>query len=109
VVRAYLLGQQEPEVRVPHALSTVFVERVLDLVVTLGYLAVLLPFVDLPADSGPKIAVATAIAVLALVVMLAAGAMPERTHRLAGLLTRRLPERWQRRVHDILEHFLQGF
>ncbi|MBI2761268.1 MAG: flippase-like domain-containing protein [Chloroflexi bacterium] len=108
VVRAYLVGQLEG-VSATHALSTVAVERVLDMVVTLGFLAALLPFVDLPAGAALKIEIVTVLAVGALLVMLVAGAKPKQTHTLAGIVTRRLPARLADRVHSVLDSFLGGF
>jgi glycosyltransferase 2 family protein len=108
VVRAYLLGQLEG-VSATRALSTVAVERVLDMVVTLGFLAALLPFVDLPAGAALKIEIVTALAVGALLVMLVAGAKPSQTHALAGLITKRLPAKLADRLHGVLDSFLGGF
>lgn len=108
VVRAYLLSQTE-RVGVAHALSTVAVERVLDMVVTLAYLAVVLPFVTLPEGAAGKIAVVSALAVGALVVMMVAGAVRERSHAVARLVTRRLPAGPAERLHTLLDSFLHGF
>lgn len=108
VVRAYLLSQVE-RVSVAHALSTVAVERVLDMVVTLAYLAAVLPFVTLPQGAAGKVTVITVLAVSALVVMLVAGAVRERTHAIARLITRRLPVRPAERLHTLLDSFLRGF
>jgi uncharacterized protein (TIRG00374 family) len=108
VVRAYLLGQIE-RVSAMHALSSVAVERVLDMVVTLAYLAAVMPFVSLPEGAAGKIGVISLIAVGALVVMLVAGAVRERTHAIARLVTARLPARHGDRVHGILDQFLHGF
>lgn len=108
VVRAYLISQREA-VSATHALSTVAVERVLDMVVTVAYLAVLIPFVELPAGSAGKVQVVAAVAVAALLLMLVAGALPARAHRLARLGTRFLPQGAARRLHGLLDHFLEGF
>jgi uncharacterized protein (TIRG00374 family) len=108
VVRAYLVGQME-RVGAARALSTVAVERVLDMVVTLAYLAAVLPFVSLPEGAGPKIAAITLVAVGALLVMLVAGAVRERTHALAAVATGRLPQRHAERLHGLLDSFLHGF
>ncbi len=108
VVRAYLISQQEA-VSTTHALSTVAVERVLDMVVTVAYLAVLIPFVELPAGAAGKVQAVAAVAVGALLVMLVAGALPARTHQLARLGTRFLPQGMARRLHGLMDHFLEGF
>lgn len=108
VVRAYLISQQEA-VSATHALSTVAVERVLDMVVTVAYLAALIPFVELPAGSAGKVQAVAVAAVAALLVMLIAGALPARTHQLARLGTRFLPQGAARRLHGLMDHFLEGF
>ena len=108
VVRCYLLATLEP-VKATRAISTVAVERVLDMVVTLGYLAALLPFVALPAGAALKVQIVTVLAVGALLTMLVAGAMPERSHALARLFTRFLPPAFAARLHDLMDHFLAGF
>lgn len=108
VVRAYLLSQLE-DVRAARALSTVAVERVLDMVVTLAYLAAVLPFVALPEGAAAKVMVITIVAVGALAVMLVMGVMRERTHRLARVVTGRLPARHADHAHGVLDQFLHGF
>lgn len=109
VVRAYLLHQVEG-VTTAHALSTVAVERVLDLVVTLLFLAVVMPFVSLPAGfNGPAVAIVAAVAVTALAFMLLAGTRQEQVHRLGRLVTRRLPAPLAERLHELLDSVLGGF
>ncbi len=108
VVRAYLLSQTE-RVSAARALSTVAVERVLDMVVTLAYLAAVLPFVALPQGAGAKVSVIAIIAVGALVVMIVAGAVRERTHGLARIVTSRLAAHRGERLHGLLDQFLHGF
>jgi uncharacterized protein (TIRG00374 family) len=109
VVRAYLLSQLEP-VSAARALSTVAVERVIDMVVTLLFLAAVLPFVTLPEGfNSVAVVIVSAVAVGALGVMLLAGAQQERTHALGRLVTRHLPESLAERLHDVLDSFLHGF
>ncbi|MFN8557343.1 MAG: lysylphosphatidylglycerol synthase transmembrane domain-containing protein [Dehalococcoidia bacterium] len=108
VVRAYLLSQVE-RVSVARAFSTVAVERVLDMVVTLAYLAAVLPFVSLPEGAGGKVAVISLLAVGALMVMMIAGALRERTHDMARIVTARIPRRHAGRLHGLLDQFLHGF
>ena len=73
VVRAVMIGQLEG-VRTGHAISTVVVERVLDMLTTIAVLGLLIPFVPLPDGSTLPLLVATALAVGALLVMIIAGA-----------------------------------
>lgn len=108
VVRAVMLSQLE-RVRTAHALSTVVVERVLDLLTTIVILALLIPFVELPDGSTLPLLIATALAVAALLVIVVAGAKPDLARALARLVTDRLPERWATRLLGILDSFLEGF
>ena len=108
VVRAVMLARLE-DVRTAHALSTVVVERVLDLLTTIVVLGLLIPFVELPADSVAPLLIATALAVAALVMMVVAGAYPALAHGLARVITGRLPGRWPERLHRLLDQFLDGF
>jgi uncharacterized protein (TIRG00374 family) len=108
VVRAVMLAQLE-EVRVAHALSTVVVERVLDMLTTIAVLAILLPFVTLPAGSTAPLLAVTVLAVGALLFMVVAGAQPRLAHAVLRLVSRFLPQRWQERLHGLLDSFLEGF
>jgi uncharacterized protein (TIRG00374 family) len=108
VVRAVLLGRLE-NVRTAHALSTVVVERVLDLLTTIVILGLLLPFVALPSGAVAPLIVATVLSVVALVFMIVAGANAHVSHRLARIVTSRLSERWSHRIHHVLDSVLDGF
>jgi len=108
VVRAVMLAHLE-DVRVGHAVSTVVVERVLDLLTTIVILGIMILFVSLPSESVTPLIVATTLAVGALLTMIVAGANPDLTHRLIRLVTARLPERWSSRVHHLVDSFLDGF
>jgi glycosyltransferase 2 family protein len=108
VVRAVMIGRLEG-VRTAHALSTVVVERVLDLLTTIVILGLLIPFVSLPEESVTPLIVATGLAVAALALMIVAGANAALTHRLARIITARLPARWAERLHHLLDSVLDGF
>lgn len=107
VVRAVMLSRLEG-VRTPHALSTVVVERVLDMLTTIAVLGLLIPFVPLPEGSTAPLLIATALAVAALIVIAVAGANPHWAHALTRLVSDRLPERWAVRVHSLLDSVLDG-
>jgi uncharacterized protein (TIRG00374 family) len=108
IVRAVMLGRLE-DVRTAHALSTVVVERVLDMLTTIAMLALLIPFVPLPDGSTAPLLVATALAVVGLVVIAVAGANPHWAHALMRLASSRLPQRWSERIHGVLDSFLDGW
>jgi uncharacterized protein (TIRG00374 family) len=108
VVRAYLLSQLE-RVSAAHALSTVVVERGLDFLVTLAYLAAVLSFVSLPAGIVGALRVATIAIVGGMAVIFVAGARPRRARALLGLVTRHLPARLAERADGVAESFLRGF
>lgn len=108
VVRAVMLSRLEG-VRTAHALSTVVVERVLDMLTTIAVLGLLIPFVPLPDGSTIPLLVATGLAVIGLLVIIVAGANPGWAHAITRLVSARLPQRYADRVHGILDSFLEGF
>jgi glycosyltransferase 2 family protein len=108
VVRAVMLSRLE-SVRTAHALSTVVVERVLDMLTTIVVLGMLVPFVPLPDGSTVPLLAATGLAVVALLVIIVAGAHPRWAHALTRIVSSRLPQRYAERVHGILDSFLEGF
>lgn len=109
VVRAYLLDQKEG-VGVARAFSTVAVERVIDLVVTIAFLAAVTPFVSLPSGfNGPAVVLLTLAAVTALGLIVLAGARREQVHRLGRMVTGRLPVGPAEKLHELLDSVLHGF
>jgi uncharacterized protein (TIRG00374 family) len=89
-------------------LSTIFVEKVLDVLTLLLFLGISLPSVGLPRDlQGPATvlgAVFSAIAILLIVLVI----RPDFVRKLARPIERILPARYAHLVDDAVEHGLQG-
>jgi hypothetical protein len=100
LARVYVLSEAE-KLRTARVLSTVAVERLLDVYALLGILAVLIPFVGLPRAAAITAAVLLAIFLaFGLVVLIAAIDRP-RVERWLHHLARRLPAR----LRDSALHF----
>lgn len=106
--RAYVIGEVEPVSKV-HALSTIVVERLLDLLLVFALLLLLLPFVEEPGwATGP--ALILGFGVLALATVLAGAGRARRLVLAAVAWTLRgVPEGWQRRLREGAEAALDGF
>jgi uncharacterized protein (TIRG00374 family) len=108
IVRAYLIGEAQ-QVSTAHALSTIVVERVLDVLTVVLMIVLLLPFIDLPAwATGP--ALVAGIVFVLLAVLLATLSMARQwalglVDRGAGLL----PMRYRERLHTAAESVMEGF
>jgi uncharacterized protein (TIRG00374 family) len=108
LVRAYLIGEAEG-VSAAHALSTIVVERVLDVLTVVLMLVLLLPFIDMPAWAATPALVA-GVVFLVLAVLLATLSLA-RQWALAVVdgCARLLPERYRTRLHEAAEAVMQGF
>lgn len=107
VARVYVLSEAE-RIRTGRVLSTVVVERTLDVFALLGILAVLMPFVDLP-----KAAAVTALVFFAVVLVFAAIVAVAvidraRVERWLGWLARLLPSRLRETALRFLHSLLDG-
>ncbi len=106
--RVYVISEVEPVGRV-RALTTVLVERLLDLLVIFMLLLILLPVVDEPEwATGPALVVGSAV--VAVTVSLALMARARQlvlvvAERLIGML----PERLRKPLRDAMEAALDGF
>jgi uncharacterized protein (TIRG00374 family) len=108
LVRAYLIGEAE-RVSAVHALSTIVVERVLDVLMVVLMLIVLLPFIDMPAWAATPALVA-GIVFLVLAVLLATLSLARRwALNVVDGLARLLPERYRARLRDGAEAVMEGF
>src|SRR4051794_2798651 len=90
--------------------STIFVEKVLDVLTLLLLLGVSLPFVDLPNNTSSRGSlVLVGLVVIALVAMMLFFVLrPDAARGLVGLVSRPLPERFGNRLLDITDNVLKG-
>ena len=118
LVRSYYVGEREGISKVS-ALVTIFVERLLDALTLLLFIAAIALFVPLAGlaegfaeRSGvPWPLLATALSVpfvAAFAVLLLLALSPSRAQALAIAVIRLLPHRFQARLQDMLETFLHG-
>jgi uncharacterized protein (TIRG00374 family) len=108
VVRAYLIGEAEG-VSAVHALSTIVVERVLDVLTVVLMLILLLPFIDMPAWAATP-AVVAGIVFLVLAVLLATLSLARQwALAVVDWCARLLPARYQARLRDGAEAVMEGF
>jgi uncharacterized protein (TIRG00374 family) len=93
---------------VARVLSTILVEKVLDVLTLLLYLGISLPFVGLPRDlQGSATALGAVFLVVALVLLVLV-VRPDLVRKLAGVVERMLPTRFAQRISDATEHIIQG-
>jgi len=108
LVRAYLIGEAE-RVSAVHALSTIAVERVLDVLTVVLTLVLLLPFIDVPAWAATPALVAGAV-FLVLAVLMATLSLARRwAMGVVDYGARLLPTRHQPRLHQAAEAIMEGF
>jgi len=108
LVRAYLVGEAEG-VSAAHALSTIVVERVLDVLTVVLMLILLLPFVDVPAWAATPALVA-GVVFLVLAVLLATLSLARQwALAAADWCARLLPARHRTRLHEAAEAVMEGF
>jgi uncharacterized protein (TIRG00374 family) len=108
LVRAYLIGEGE-KVSAAHALSTIVVERVLDVLTVVLMLVLLLPFINVPAWAATPALVA-GVAFLVLGLLLATLSLARRwALTVADKAARLLPARHETRLHQAAESVMEGF
>ena len=118
VVRSYYIGEREG-ISKTSALVTILIERVLDALTLLFFIAVIAIFVPLSGlaeglaeSSGiawPLLVIAlSAPFVIAFGALLLIAAFPANTRAVAFVLLRPLPERFEARARDLIEFFLHG-
>ncbi len=108
LTRAYLISKVE-DVTAAHALSTIVVERTLDILTVVALLMITLPFIDAPSwAKGP--ALLLGLGFLALAVLLAV--LSANRARVMGLVTwsrRFLPERFRESWERTADAAIEGF
>jgi hypothetical protein len=106
--RAYLIGETG-SVSVARALSTVVVERVLDVMVVVGFLTLLVPCITLPPWAARSGLVAGALFVALALLLIAISYQKERGLRLMGRLLDRVPrldgQKWLASVGSLMDGF----
>ncbi len=106
--RAYVIGKVE-DVGWVHALTTIVVERLLDVLLVIALLLILLPFVDEPSwATGPALVLGVSILVLATLLAAISRARRFALHVVEWLL-RPAPERLRGRLRESAEAALDGF
>ncbi len=106
--RAYVIGKVE-DVGWVHVLTTIVVERLLDVLIVVALLLILLPFVDEPGwATGPALVLGLGVLVLATVLAAIARARRFALHVVEWLL-RLAPEGLRGRLRESAEAALDGF
>jgi hypothetical protein len=108
LVRAYLIGEAEG-VSAAHALSTIVVERVLDVLTVVLMLILLLPFIDVPAWAATP-AVVAGVVFLVLAVLLATLSLARQwALSVVDWCARLGPARYRTRLREGAEAVMEGF
>jgi uncharacterized protein (TIRG00374 family) len=108
VVRLVLLASEE-DVTAARTLSTIVVERILDVLSLLVVLALLLPFVELPAAIAQAARGLAVIAIVATVIMILLSYRKDQVMALAHRILGKVRFLDRQGVYDSVEHLLDGF
>lgn len=108
LARAYVIGESE-NLNKSLALSTIVVEKVLDVLTLLLFLVLLLPFVTLPSWIRQSALVMAPVFVCLFIILLALAYQRTRTLALASSLLKRLPRLGGERLLASLDSALSGF
>lgn len=106
-VRAYLVGDLERRSKI-WALSTVVVERLLDIAVLVMIFVMLLPFVPIPAWAKSSVWIGGSGMLLVLLTLTLIAAQRTRAGALAQRWGRRIPVRWQQRLATLVSPAIDG-
>ncbi len=107
VIRAYYIGETTAISKV-RVLSTIFVEKVLDILTLVIILALVLPFAPFPAELRGLVISLTITIVALFIVILALAVKPVVAQRLIGALAKRLPASLGSKVVGLVEQVLNG-
>lgn len=108
LARAYVLGETE-KLSKSLVLSTIFVEKVLDVLTLLLFLVLLLPFVTLPSWVQRPTLIMAALFLCLFGVILAVTYQRERTSRLAASVLKHVPRLGAHQMLKALDSALSGF
>jgi glycosyltransferase 2 family protein len=108
LARAYLAAQGHPSIPVMKSISTIIVERLVDVLAVLLILALALPAVSLPDEIRGAATFFAPAVVVGFVVLIILASQRERTLKIAALVLEKVEflQRWN--VLKLLEHFLDG-
>lgn len=107
VIRAYYIGETTG-ISMVRTLSTIFVEKVLDILTLVIMLACVLPFAPLPAELQGLVISLTITMVLIFIVLVIFAAQPQLAHRLIGAVAKRLPEKIGTRIVGLVAQIING-
>lgn len=107
LVRAYVAGEVEG-IRKTRVLVTVGAERLLDTLTVVAFLAILLPFVDVPQWAARPAFILGLALVLVTLILVAVARRRDRAGALLGWGMRVVPERFRERALGIGETLLDG-
>lgn len=118
LVRSYYVGEREG-ISKASALVTIFVERILDALTLLFFIAAIALFVPLSglaAGFSERSGIASPLLIVAFsgpfvivfVTLILFALFPERTREFAALLIRPLPQRFEVRLLNLIDYFLHG-
>lgn len=108
VARIFLITQVDPPIPAFTALSTILVERLLDLLVVIAMLGVVLVFLPVPGfvtSAGVTLGIASLVGVIGLVVI---ARRPAWAFRLQALAERLFPFLIQVALHNVVQRLLDG-
>ena len=108
LVRAYLIGEAEG-VSAAHAVSTIVVERVLDVLTVVLMLVLLLPFIDMPAWAATPALVAGVVFLVLAVLLATLSRARQWALAAADWCARLLPARHRTPLHGAAEAVMEGF
>ncbi len=106
--RAYMLSELEG-ISATRSLSTIIVERVLDVVTLLVFLLVLVPFVDIPSRARLSAAVLAVVVGSVAVTLIVLSRRRLFAMRLVDRIGRFAPERFRAKLREMAESALDGF
>ena len=107
VVRATVM-RLTANLSIARTLSTILVEKVLDTITLVIGLAIILPFIDLPASFRTPMLLATLVFSALFVLALAGAILPDPARRLLAWLLRPFPAGLSSRVRHIADSVLDG-
>jgi uncharacterized protein (TIRG00374 family) len=108
VGRAYMLSELEG-ISATRSMSTVIVERILDMATLLLFLLVLTPFVDFPGWVGASFIIVGAAVALAMVMLIAASVHQDFAMRIFERALRIAPATMRPKLTDMARSALSGF